>query len=562
LNLMMSLLDSTPAAVTPAFDAVIRGRALVLDEVAARQNPAQPMTTADPARDALRSAQQRLANLTVRGPGSLSPAHYAAIVEQARNESEAAEEALAEKSASYRAERTRNQLGLDDVRRALEGASALVSFVQYDRISVGPTRRPAAASGARTSSRAEPSYLAFVLRQARSPVAIPLGSVGAIDRLVSRWRADIAGEGGTKSALLNGAGTRSARTSGAALRRAVWDPLLRHLAQPDRVFIVPDGALSLVPFAALPVGPDAFVLETAPPIHYLSAERDIVSMTRGGTSSGILALGGPTFGDAPVSPGPSTTSVTATETATEAAALGNGRTACASLQSLQFHPLEGTLREVQEVSRLWPAPLGAARALVGRDASEHAFKQDAQKYRVLHLATHGFFLDGSCLPESASANTRGVGGLSGTKPVENPLRLSGLALAGANRRALAGPDEDDGILTAEEVASLDLQGVEWAVLSACDTGVGEIKAGEGVFGLRRAFQVAGARTVVMSLWSVDDQATRAWMRALYEGRFQKKLSTVDAVHQASLGVLRDRRARGQSTHPFYWAAFVAAGDWR
>jgi CHAT domain-containing protein len=137
-----------------------------------------------------------------------------------------------------------------------------------------------------------------------------------------------------------------------------------------------------------------------------------------------------------------------------------------------------------------------------------------------------------------------------------------LALAGANRRARANPDEDDGILTAEEVAALNLSGTEWAVLSACDTGVGEIKAGEGVFGLRRAFQVAGARTVIMSLWSVEDQSTRAWMRALYEGRFQRHLSTADAVHQASLSVLRDRRAHGLSTHPFFWAAFVAAGDWR
>ena len=163
---------------------------------------------------------------------------------------------------------------------------------------------------------------------------------------------------------------------------------------------------------------------------------------------------------------------------------------------------------------------------------------------------------------SPVSGTRGVGGLSSTGPVQNPLAALRPRLAGANGRAQAGPDEDDGILTAEEVASLDLQGVEWAVLSACDTGVGEIKAGEGVFGLRRAFQVAGARTVIMSLWSVDDQATRAWMRALYEGRFQKRLSTADAVHQASLSVLRDRRARGQSTHPFFWAAFVAAGDWR
>ncbi len=118
------------------------------------------------------------------------------------------------------------------------------------------------------------------------------------------------------------------------------------------------------------------------------------------------------------------------------------------------------------------------------------------------------------------------------------------------------------MLTAEEVAALNLNGVEWAVLSGCDTGVGEIRAGEGVFGLRRAFQVAGARTVIMSLWPVEDQATDQWMSALYEDRFTKKLSTVDAVREAGLAVLRVRRTKGLSAHPFYWAAFVGAGDWR
>jgi len=147
-------------------------------------------------------------------------------------------------------------------------------------------------------------------------------------------------------------------------------------------------------------------------------------------------------------------------------------------------------------------------------------------------------------------------------PAVNPLLLSGLALAGANRRAKATADEEDGILTAEEVASLDLSGVEWAVLSACDTGLGEIKAGEGVFGLRRAFQIAGAHTVIMSLWSVEDRAAMTWMRALYEGRLARKLDTATAVREASLSVLKDRRARGLSTHPFYWAGFVASGDWR
>jgi CHAT domain-containing protein len=144
---------------------------------------------------------------------------------------------------------------------------------------------------------------------------------------------------------------------------------------------------------------------------------------------------------------------------------------------------------------------------------------------------------------------------------ENPLLLSGLAFAGANRRASAGPDDSDGILTAEEIAGINLEGVDWAVLSGCDTGVGEIKLGEGVFGLRRAFQVAGARTVIMSLWPVEDQTTREWMATLYQEHFRDGKDTPESVRGASLKILRRRRANRESTHPFYWGAFIAAGDW-
>jgi CHAT domain-containing protein len=224
-----------------------------------------------------------------------------------------------------------------------------------------------------------------------------------------------------------------------------------------------------------------------------------------------------------------------------------------------------------------------ARILVGGVASETAFKQLAPGRRVLHLATHGFFLGDECDTPPASQATRAVGAIVGSQPPapprppappsarparraaansENPLLLSGLALAGANRRAAAGPNEDDGILTAEEVAGLDLTGVDWAVLSACETGLGLVRVGEGVLGLRRAFQTAGARTVIMSLWSVEDRATRQWMRALYRGRFERGLDTADAVQQAALTTLRARRAAGQSGHPFFWAGFAAAGDWR
>jgi CHAT domain-containing protein len=213
---------------------------------------------------------------------------------------------------------------------------------------------------------------------------------------------------------------------------------------------------------------------------------------------------------------------------------------------------------------MWPDP-GDVDLLTGSNATESAVKKTVGGRRIVHLATHAFFLGADC--ETAPANTRAVGGLAGVPArsamaVDNPLLLSGLALAGANTRTGTLPSKDDGILTAEEVAGLNLQGTEWAVLSACDTGVGTIRAGEGVLGLRRAFEIAGARTVIMSLWSVEDQATGAWMRMLYEGRLKEGLNTPASVQYASLSILRSRRGRGQSTHPFYWGAFVAVGDWQ
>jgi CHAT domain-containing protein len=230
--------------------------------------------------------------------------------------------------------------------------------------------------------------------------------------------------------------------------------------------------------------------------------------------------------------------------------------------------------------------------LTGSGATETAFKALAPGKGLLHLATHGFFIDPDCPgspPDPAGVTrgqpdedpgdvtrghltgvpgdvTRGVGGLAGGPPPpepggprENPLVLCGLALAGANHRASAGPEEDDGILTSEEIAALDLSGVEWAVLSACDTGLGEDRKGEGILGLRRAFQVAGAATLIMTLWSVDDASTRRWIRGLYAGRL-RGLDAAEAVRSAAVEQLGERRRKGLSTHPFYWGSFVAAGS--
>jgi CHAT domain-containing protein len=141
------------------------------------------------------------------------------------------------------------------------------------------------------------------------------------------------------------------------------------------------------------------------------------------------------------------------------------------------------------------------------------------------------------------------------------LQLAGMAFSGANRET-AQPDSAGGIVTAEEIGTLDLHGTAWAVLSACYSGIGRLLAGEGVLGLRYAFRSAGVRTVIMSLWAADDESTREWMHELYAARLARHASTAEAVRRANLEILRKRRAAGTSTHPYYWAPFVAVGDWR
>ena len=560
LDLAMSLSGTDAQATARVFDAVVRGRALVLDEMAAR-NQTRSNTSGDlaPLWAALTSARQRLANLVVRGPSDQRLEQYLKLVDDARREKERAETALADRSATFRNELSREEIGVDAVRRALPLGSALVAFVRYDRTIVADTRTASGTPGKRL--RMVPSYMAFVAHSERPDVSmVPLGAAASLDPLVARWHAETTG---IIQASSSTSAESSYRIAGAELRRRVWDPVAAHVKDAINVFVVPDGSLNVVTLAALPTGRTTYLIDNGPVIHYLSAERDLVTSSAHSTPGrGLLALGGAAFDD-PTVFGAGRAVPKAGIVPTSAASGTRG--ACGDLQSLRFGPLEATSREVQDVASLWTG--SPVELLENRAANERVFKQSAPGRRVLHLATHGFFLGSDCA--TAPVGTRGVGGLStaSTKRsnagmLENPLLLSGLALAGANRRATAGPKDEDGILTAEEVASLNLEGVEWAVLSACDTGLGVVKAGEGVFGLRRAFQVAGVHTVIMSLWQVEDESARTWMRALYEGRLKKNLNTAQAVQQASLRVLRDRRAAKQSTHPFYWAGFAAAGDWR
>ena len=221
-----------------------------------------------------------------------------------------------------------------------------------------------------------------------------------------------------------------------------------------------------------------------------------------------------------------------------------------------FQPLPGTRLAGESVA----AALGVT-CRQGPAALDASLRKQCRSPRVLHLATHGFFLD----EERPDPNVRSRGaGFIGEwdpalgRPLRNPLLRSGLALAGVNTWVHEGtlPEEaEDGLWTAEDVTGLDLLDTELVVLSACKTGLGEVRAGEGVFGLQRAFLVAGARALVMSLWAVPDEATRLLMQTFY-ARLQSGDGWSDALRTAQQTLRDDPRY----ADPCFWGAFVCLGD--
>jgi CHAT domain-containing protein len=207
------------------------------------------------------------------------------------------------------------------------------------------------------------------------------------------------------------------------------------------------------------------------------------------------------------------------------------------LSETYFAPLSGSEQEADSIRGVFTNAI----VLKGDSATEAAIKKTASP-AILHVATHGYFLGRDGEDSSASDSD-----------YDNPLLLSGLAFAGANRRDGRG---DDGILTALEASGLNLWGTRLVVLSACDTGVGTVRDGEGVYGLRRSFAIAGAETIVMSLWPVSDQVTRELMTGFYTN-LKNGLTRGRSLRDVKLQMLKTPNRR----HPFYWASFIESGEW-
>jgi CHAT domain-containing protein/tetratricopeptide (TPR) repeat protein len=435
---------------------------------------------------------------------------------------------------------------------ALPSESVLVEFVRSERFHFG-------AIAARGEDNWLPArYVAFVL-PADAPdevTLINLGDAERIDASIARCTASLFGarrnappsvDVETEQPVAGGDVPRKAiayaarelasevdaphiehwAIDSATLRRLIFDPLVTALKGRIRIIFAPDGDLARVPFQALSTDEGGFLIDRYT-ISYVTVGRDVLRVQNPSqpTTEPPIVAADPDFD------------------------LGS-----ATQLGTPFRRLPGTRVEGQVVAHRLGQP-----ALMDGAVTEKTLKA-ARAPRILHLATHGFFVASTVAvsnqPDILPVEAPLAGPLAWLGHTGDPLLRSGLALAGANTWLAGGhlqQEAEDGLLMARDVAGLDLLGTELVVLSACETGLGQIQIGEGVFGLRRAFAVAGARVLVMSLWKVPDAETATLMEAFYSQLLQGN-SAVDALHTAQAALRRDG-------HDVYaWGAFICEGAW-
>ncbi|MDR5639950.1 CHAT domain-containing tetratricopeptide repeat protein [Thermosynechococcus sp. PP42] len=487
LTLHLQNLPQDPEATALALTTLLRRKGRLLDFLSQNQARLRRQLAApDQAKlQQLTTLRTTIAKLVF---ASAKPAAFSQV-QQLQAQANQLEAELSLRSASFR--ELTQPVTIAAVQRAIPANAALIEFIRYRPYDLGK------------QSFGEPRYGVYVLRATGQPLGRDLGTAAEIDAQIRQIRLRLADPRLPKSEV-----QRAAQTLAAQL----ITPILPWIGAATHLLIAPDGELNTIPFQALVDAQGRYLVESYM-ITLLTSGRELLRLqSQSVTVHTPLIIADPSF-DRSFGNAPSAT------------------VRSLDLRSLTFAPLPGTTEEAQALRVLLPQ----AQVLLQAAATEAAVKA-ANSPKVLHLATHGFFL--------ANSENKGI--------LDNPLLRSGLALAGFNQRQ-SGSDVDDGVLTAWEVTGMNLSGTELVVLSACDTGRGEVVNGEGVYGLRRAFTIAGARSQVSTLWKVDDQVTRDMMVAFYQN-LHRGMGRTEALRQVQLQRLKDES-------PYYWAAFVSSGDW-
>ena len=520
VSLNLQLEPDNPQAVALATTVLLQRKGRVLDAMTdtlgALRKPADAPDQV--LLEELKEATTQLARTTLQGPQKQSPEEYREALQELQERKEKLENAISHHNQEFRAQS--QAVTLQAVQSLIPADAALVEFVAYR------PRDPKAQAYKEWYGNLR--YGAYVVHGKAIAKGVDLGDAKTIDALVEKFRA-----------ALRDPSRSDAPELAQAVSEKVFRPIQPFVAEDKRLIISPDGQLNLIPFEALLDNQGRYLVERFS-TSYLTTGRDLLRMQVPRWSGGVpVLLADPSFGE------PKDIRVaSAAGPRVKSGGAGAARrsvTTAADFSSLYFAPLKGTRAEARSIQALFPQ----ARVLAGEQASESALQQ-LNAPRILHIATHGFFL------QDTSQNPAGAAGAATAGP-ENPLLRSGLALSGANR---VKDGKGEGILTALEASNLNLWGTKLVTLSACDTGVGEVKNGEGVYGLRRSFFLAGAETLVMSLWPVSDYVTREMMTSYYSG-LKHGLGRGEALRQAELAMLK-RKGR---QHPFYWASFIQSGEW-
>jgi CHAT domain-containing protein len=539
ISLHVRYAPSNPTAASLAATTILQRKGRTLDAMsgsfAALRQRFNPQDQA--LLDQLNEITAQLARLVLRGPKRLTADEHQKQIKTLEEEKEKRESEISEHSAEFRAQS--QPITLAAVQAAIPSNAVLIEFASYQPFN--------AQAFGNDKEYGEPHYIAYLLRREGEIQWKELGDAKTIDKAIDAFRG-----------ALSDPKRRDLKRLARAVDEKVMQPLRALVGGATHLLVSPDGALNLIPFEALVDERDRYLIGRYS-FTYLTSGRDLLRLQVGRESkSAPLVLADPMFGErgqqAQAEIGQQAKAYVPKRKLPSRMRLRQSVTTGSDLSNVYFAPLTGAALEAREIKSLFPE----ARVLLQEQATETSLKQAAAP-RILHIATHGFFLEDRPV---RIEGTRGLSlareydelrGLNANVKIENPLLRSGLALAGANLRE---GREDDGILTAMEASGLNLWGTNLVVLSACDTGVGVVRTGEGVYGLRRALVLAGSETQVMSLWPVSDYVTQRLMKAYYAGLRQGQ-GRGEALRRVKLEMLRQKGTE----HPFYWASFIQSGKW-
>jgi len=513
ISLHVNMAPDDPGARDLAVLAILQRKGRVLDAMSDSLAALRERLNSDDQKllDQLNSTTAQLARLELNRPAEMSVDDFRKQVSVLEDQKENLESEISRRSAEFRAQG--GTVTLAAVRKAIPRDAALIEFAVY---------RPFNPRLDNLEAYGESRYIAYVVREQGGVQWKDLGPTKEIEAKLNAFRQSLVDPE-----------RRDVRQLARAVDEQVMQPLRGLLGDARQLLLSVDASFNLIPFAALVDEQGKYLVERYS-IAYLTSGRDLLRLQVSRQSkSAPVVVADPAFGDPPLINGNEPN--------------GNGASATTKGPRIDFSrtffgPLPGVNDEVRALKELFPNATFLTREQATKTALEKIVAPS-----VLHVATHGYFL--ATPPQTGGTVTATSRGRGASASTNNPLLRSGLALAGANR-------DDSGILTAFEASGLNLWGTKLVVLSACDTGLGEIRNGEGVYGLRRALVLAGAESQLMSLWQVSDRSTRDLMIRYYKS-LSKGGGRSDSLRQAQLEMLKSK----PHNHPYYWASFIQTGEW-